>query len=318
MTLVHAVVAKSIKSAVVNNKTDFYVHALMLLMVALVAGSFPVGAIITHALPPDVMMLIRFLTAAALFSPYIFIKHGFSIPASKSLMGYALLSLPLVIFFWCMFESLRYTSPQNTGALYTTVPAITAIFAFFINKETTGKVRSVGLLAGTMGALWIVFRGNIDAFLSLNFNYGDIIFLVGCLFMALYSPMIKKVYAGEPMEIMTFWVIVLGSGWLFLISASKLDNIDWSQVDGVVYGGILYLSLFTTLFSFFLIQFGTVRIGPTKVASYSFLIPVFVIPLSILMGVGEFEIATLPGIFLVLFAMLLIQSNTKHVETKRG
>ncbi|UZE94893.1 DMT family transporter [Alkalimarinus alittae] len=302
----------------VTKQNHLYVHALMLLMVALVAGSFPVGAIITNALPPDVLMFIRFLIAATLFAPFVFYKHGLFIPTPKSLMGYALLSLPLVIFFWCMFESLRYTSPLNTGALYTTVPAITAIFAYFINKESTGKVRSIGLLTGTIGALWIVFRGDVDALLSLNLNYGDSIFLVGCLFMALYSPMIKRVYAGEPMELMTFWVILFGSGWLLLISANKLGGIDWLLVDSVVYGGVLYLSLFTTLFSFFLIQFGTVKIGPTKVAAYSFLIPVFVIPLSILLGVGTFDIATLPGVSLVIFAMILIQTNTKNIEIKKG
>mgnify|MGYP000138540710 CR=1 FL=1 len=313
MTHVLVEAVKNSKSAVVN-KSNLKVHALMLLMVALVAGSFPVGAIITSALPPDVLMFIRFLTAATLFAPYVFLKHGFFIPSSKSLTGYALLSLPLVTFFWCMFESLRYTTPLNTGALYTTVPAITALFAFFINKESTGKARSFGLLIGTLGAVWIVFRGDINALLALKLNYGDLVFLVGCLFMALYSPMIKRVYKGEPMELMTFWVILLGSGWLLILSASKLSDIEWSLIDITVYGGVLYLSLFTTLFSFFLIQYGTVKIGPTKVASYSFLIPIFVMPLSILLGVGSFDAATLPGIGLVLVAMLFIQRNTPDIN----
>ena len=290
-----------------KNHSNLYVHLLMLLMVLLVAGSFPVGAIITNELPPDVLMFVRFLTAATLFAPFVFIKNGLALPSRKALLGYAILSLPLVVFFWCMFESLRYTSVLNTGALYTSVPAITALFAFFINKETTSRTRSFGLILGTVGALWIVFRGNIDALLSLSINYGDGIFLIGCLFMGLYNPMVKRIYGGEPMELMTFWVILLGSGWLLLLSASKLGSIEWSLVDTKVYAGVLYLSLFTTLISFFLIQFGTVKIGPTKVSAYSFLIPLFVIALSVLTGMESFNSGTTPGMLLVFVAMLLIQ-----------
>lgn len=286
----------------------------MLLMVILVAGSFPVGAIITHALPPDVLMFIRFLTAAALFAPFVLIKNGVSLPSQTALLGYAFLSLPLVIFFWCMFESLRYTSVQNTGALYTVVPALTALFAFIINKETTSKIRSFGLLLGALGALWIVFRGDKEALLSLNMNYGDGVFLAGCVFMGLYNPMIKRVYTGEPMELMTFWVILFGSGWLLLLSATKLGSIDWPSIELKVYAGVLYLSLFTTLFSFFLIQFGTLKLGPTKVSAYSFLTPLFVIVLSIVIGLETFNIVIVPGIIMVLVAMLLVQHENHSTQ----
>ncbi|WP_250657732.1 DMT family transporter [Alkalimarinus coralli] len=303
-------------ASMTHKNANFYVHGLMVLMVLLAASSFPIGAIITDALPPDVMMFIRFLTAAALFAPYVFIKNGLNIPPLKSLLGYAMISLPLVTFFWCMFESLRYTTPLNTGALYTTVPAITAIFAFFINNESPGKLRSLGLLAGTAGALWIVFRGDINALLSLSINYGDMVFLVGCLFMGLYNPLVRKLYNGEPMELMTFWVILIGSGWLFLLSASKLSSIDWPVVETKVYAGILYLSFFTTLVTFFLVQFGTVKIGATKVASYSFLVPLFVIILSVVVGMGSFDVAILPGIGLVLAAILLIQSENLQAQKR--
>jgi drug/metabolite transporter (DMT)-like permease len=74
-----------------------------------------------------------------------------------------------------------------------------------------------------------------------------------------------------------------------------------------VYAGIAYLSLFTTLATFFLLQFSIVRIGATKVAAYNFLTPVFVILLGIILGIEPFVPITLPGILLVVGAMLMIQ-----------
>ncbi len=301
-----------------TKKSNLYVHGLMLLTMLLIASSFPVGAAITYALPPEVMMFIRFLVAAALFAPYVFIKNGFVIPANKKLFGYAVLSIPLVIFFWCMFESLRFTSAINTGALYTTVPFITTVLSFLINRERTDKKRLLGLLIGTLGALWVVFRGDINALLQLNLNEGDLIFLVGCLFMGLYGPLIKRIYSGEPMVVMTFWVILFGSGWLLLLSANSLGQVDWYNVDTKVYAGVLYLSVFTTLISFFLLQFSTVKIGPTKVAAYSFLTPIFVILLSVLILDVDFEWMNLPGLLLVLIAMFFIQKDSPDVERREN
>lgn len=224
---------------------------------------------------------------------------------------YIILSVPLAVFFWCMFESLRYTSVVNTGALYTIVPAITAVYALFINREITNKIRSFGLLMGTLGALWIVFRGDYEAFIGFKLNYGDLIFVVGCMFLGLYNPLVKRVYRGEPMEIMTFWVLLSAAGWLLIVSGNSILNIDWHGIGVKVYGGILYLSLFSTLITFFLLQFCIVRIGATKVAAYGFLTPVFVIIMGVSFGMDKYEPITMPGIILVIGAMFIIQRESR-------
>lgn len=282
---------------------------LMVLAILLAASSFPVAKFITHAMPAPAMMCIRFLLAASFFAPFVFIKNGWHFPSPKRLLGYVILSVPLVGFFWGMFESLRYTSVMNTGALYTSVPAVTALYAFFINKETTTKRRALGLSVGTIGALWIVFKGDINSLLTLNLNKGDALFLLGCLFMGLYNPLVKRLYQNEPMEVMTLWVLIAGGVLLFLCSVNQLKDIPWLEIKAEVYGGIIYLSLFSTLITFFVMQFCTVRIGATRVASYGFLTPLFVVVLSVLLGLDEFSWPLMPGICLVLIAMYLIQKR---------
>ncbi len=297
-----------------NLKTS--AHGLMLLTIILAASSFPIGAAITNDLPPEVMMFIRFLLAAILFAPYVFIKNGLEFPSLNKIIHYTILSVPLVVFFWAMFESLRYTSVINTGALYTLVPAITAVYALFINREITNKFRSFGLFIGTLGALWIVFRGDYDALIGFKLNYGDLIFILGCLFLGLYNPLVKKFHSGEPMEVMTFWVLFLGACLLLLVSAENILSVDWHSIDGDVYGGILYLSLFSTLITFFLLQICVVKIGATKVAAYGLLTPIFVIIISVFVGMGKFELITLPGMLLVIIAMFIIQREPKLALSK--
>ena len=125
--------------------------------------------------------------------------------------------------------------------------------------------------------------------------------------MGCYNPLIKYFYKDEPMEVMTFWVILIGALWLFLLSFNQLDQIKWQSIELEVILGLLYLSVFTTLGSFYVIQFSTVKLGATNVAAYGFLTPIFVIFLSVIIGLEVFNWLILPGIGLVLVSMYLIQ-----------
>lgn len=297
-------------------ESNTYVHGLMLLAIILASSSFPIGASITNELPPEIMMFLRFLIAAFMFFPFVIAKNGLVLPSSTSLRIYILLSIPLVAFFWCMFESLRYTSVLNTGALYTLVPVITAVYAFILNRELTDKLRIFGLLIGTIGALWIVFRGNYESFIGLDLNYGDVIFLLGCLFLGLYNPLLKRLYSGESMIVMTFWILLSGATLLFLISITNNNRIDWLDIKSDVYLSIIYLSFFSTLATFLIINYSTIRIGATKVSAYGFLTPLFVIAMSIFVGMDSFDIVILPGILLIMGAMMFIQREDKYITSE--
>ena len=293
------------------SKSTLHVHACMLLTILLASSSFPVGKAITHGMPPMILMLLRFVIGALLFAPYIFMKYGIKGISLKDLVRYAVLSIPLVIFFPAMFESLRFTSALNTGALYTLVPGITAIYALIMNKEKVGKVKMIGLLIGVVGALWINFRGDLDSLLRFDFNKGDLIFLAGCLSLAFYNPLVKRLYRNEPMEVMTFWTLTTGSVWLLILSGTDIWTINWIQIEPKIYGGVVYLAFFSTLCTFFLMQYSTVRIGATKSAAYSYLTPVFVLCIDLLIGKNIPVLPLFPGILLVILAMLLIQRENK-------
>ncbi|GLX80331.1 hypothetical protein tinsulaeT_36710 [Thalassotalea insulae] len=82
----------------------------MMMAILMAASSFPIASLITNELPPAVLMFFRFLLAASFFAPLVFIKHGVALPKIADLLRYTMLTMPSVGFFWCMFESLKYTS----------------------------------------------------------------------------------------------------------------------------------------------------------------------------------------------------------------
>lgn len=286
------------------------VHLLMGVCAFLVSTSFIVGKAITAGLDPAVLTLVRFLLASIFLFPYVYLVHGLHFSFGLALRS-GLISLTLVAFFYSMFLSLRYTSALNTSVIFTLVPSFSGIYAMILVRERLGRAKVFALCCGMVGAIWVIFQGDLSRFLAMQWNRGDIIFLAGCVAMGLYTPLIRLLSRNEPMVVMTFWILITGSVWLLLLSGHRLGEVEWRAVAGDVWLGICYLALFTTVITFFLTQYGISYLGPTRVMSYSYLYPSLVLLLDFFLGRGLPEAQVIPGALVVLAAMFVIQSSAE-------
>ena len=283
------------------------IHLLMLTCATLVSTSFIVGEHIAVHLDPAALTLSRFVIAVFILLPVIAVRHGLRI-GLRSFLRYALISGSLVVFFWCMFLALRMTTALNTSVLFTLVPGLSALYAAVLIKERLGTDRLIALLLGLAGAVWVIFRGELHLLLTLSWNRGDAVFFAGCLAMGLYTPLIRRLHRGEPMELMTFWVLVSGCLWLLPIGALALFRVDWLSVPPSTWGWIVYLACFTTVITFYLTQYAVAHIGPTRTMSYSYLYPGLVLIIDLLLGRGWPAPRVLPGIIVILGAMVVLQA----------
>lgn len=290
------------------------VHGGMTVSALLVSTSFMVGKAISPLLDPVVITLIRFALAVLFFSPYIAKKYGIRFPGWQACFRYALISAHLVGFFWLMFLALRLTSPLNTGALFTTVPGISGIYSAILIRERLGIPRIVALLLAMAGALWVIFEGDMQRLLTLHYNLGDVLFFAGCLLMAAYTPLVKKLHRGEPMAIMTFWILITGVFWLCVFTVFTLPSLPATTIHGKVWLGIAYLAFFTTIVTFFISQWATLHIGPTRVMAYSYLYPPSIVVLEWIFHHKTPEWSTMLGIVVILPAMILVQKETAARE----
>lgn len=290
----------------------------MLLTAGLVSTSFTVGKAIAHGMDPSVLTLIRFIFAALFFLPYVHKQYGVRLPSFSFLVRYSIISLALVGFFILMFLSLRYTTALNTGIIFTLVPGISGVYSLILLKERLGRYRLAALILAMIGAIWVLFHGDMNILLTMRLNIGDLIFFCGCLLMALYTPLVKLFYRGEPMAVMTFWILVTGCGWLFIFSSPKLNTVPWLSIQPMVLVGILYLSLFCTVVTFFLSQWATLYLGPTRVMAYSYLYPPFILALDWIFGHGLPPLRTVPGVLLIALTMIVVQKGeaTERVRTR--
>lgn len=289
----------------------------MVLCAFLVSTSFTVGKAITEGLEPTLLTLVRFAIATVLLFPYVTIYHGLHF-SFRFLLRCSAISLSLVVFFWSMFLSLRYTSALNTSVIFTLVPSIAGFYALILLGERLTRAKLIALFCGMAGAVWVIFQGDIGDLLAMQWNRGDLIFLGGCFAMGMYTPLVRLLHRDEPMVVMTFWILVTGSLWLLVLSGDKLLAMDWGSVAPIIWAGIAYLAIFTTIITFFLTQYSTTIIGPTRVMAYSYLYPALVLLLDFLLGKGLPELRVIPGIFIVLVAMFVIQRSAKHHGKVKG
>lgn len=291
-----------------------FVHLLMVVAACLVSTSFTVGAAITRHLDPVLLTLIRFVLAALLFAPLVAVRHGLSFSFSL-LLRCSLISGCLVIFFCCMFWALRYTSALNTSVIFALVPSISGGYALLLNKERLGRAHLLALGCGLVGTVWVIFRGDPGQLLAMQWNRGDVIFFAGCCAMGLYTPLIKLLHRGEPMAVMTLWVLVTGCLWLLLLSGADVGRVDWGRVPFELWLGVAYLAVFTTIITFYLTQYAVPILGPTRVMAYSYLYPGLVLVIELALGHGLPPSRVIPGVVVVLAAMFILQ---RHGVEERG
>ncbi|CNG04836.1 EamA/RhaT family transporter [Yersinia massiliensis] len=281
-------------------------HLQMLGFTALLGGSFIASATISTTLPPMVITWMRYAIASLLFIVLMVVQRRLKRPTYRDLGRYTLISLPPLLYFACMIISLQTTSALNSSALYTTVPLMSLIMSMVLIKAKSTWPVLIALLMGILGALLIIFKGDLSQVLQLSLIPSDYFFLFGCLGMALNPIVVKKLHRGEQALVLTGWSLICATVLLTAFVVFQLPEIEWRHISIITWSGILYLATFATALSFFLFQKACVVLPPAKVSGYVYLIPLSVIITNMLLGqvIQWREIAS--GAILVIIAMVIL------------
>ena len=258
----------------------------MLLFAALVAGSFSFGALAAPHMGPAALNATRFLFGTTLMGIAALVLLKGRIPPPRAPWRYGVLGALMAVFFITMFVALQFTDPVSTGAVFTLMPLMSAFFGYFLLKQTPGGLVIASLVFAGLGALWVIFRGDLDAILAFDVGRGELIFAVGVAGHAAYASLVRKFNRGEPVIAFTLWTLLATGLCIALYGFGEIVSTDWAGLPAVVWWAILYLSVFTTAGTFFLLQFAALRLPASKVLAYNYLTPSFIILYEGLLGHG--------------------------------
>ena len=281
-------------------------HAAMLLFSVLVAGSFSLGSIAAPLIEPTALNAVRFFIAAAIIGTLVLFGPGIKREHLEAPWRYLMMGGLFAIYFVLMFEGLKLAPPVSTSAVFTLTPVMSAGFGWLLLRQVTTPRMAIALTLAAVGAVWVIFRGNVGAIVAFNIGKGEAIFFFGCIAHAIYTPLVRKLNRGEPTLVFTFGTLLAGFVILSAYGAKDILATDWTALPKIVWITLLYVSIFASATTFFLLQYAALRLPSAKVMAYTYLVPAWVIVWEAAMGNGFAGVTVLAGVGLTIVALLML------------
>ncbi len=284
-------------------------HAAMLLFASLISISFTLGDLAVPHLAPGPMTAARFLLAVAVMGTLV--VGQIRAEHFRAPWRYPLLGGLMGGYFILMFEALAITDPVSTGAVFTLTPMMGAVFGYLLLRQSTTPVMALSLALAALGSIWVIFRADIDAILGMRIGPGERLFFIGCMAHALYIPLVPFTKRGEPTLVYSFGALVGGLLVTSIYSAREIVAIDWAGLPMIAWACVIYLGIFTTAGTFFLVQYASLRLPAAKVIAYGYLVPSFVIFQQGILGHGWVAGPVWLGAAATIAALLILLRDQK-------
>lgn len=282
-------------------------HAAMLLFSVLVAGSFPLGVRAANLIDPIAITAARFALAAGIIGGLAAARPG-GIPrtALRAPWRPLLLGTIFAAYFVLMFEGLKTAQALPAAAIFTLIPIMSAGFGWLLLRQRLTTRAITALALGGAGALWVIFQGDMRQLWHLRIGKGELIYLVGCAFHALYTPLVRKLNRGESAVVFSFGTLLGGTIVLMLWGRPAIMATPWLDLPPIVWWTIIYTAIFGTGITFILVQYATLRLPSAKVMAYTYPVPAWVIVIEALWGQGMPGAIIPPGIIATAAALMLL------------
>jgi drug/metabolite transporter (DMT)-like permease len=294
-------------------------HGAMLLFSVLVAGSFSLGVLIANDIAPMALNAVRFVIAAVVIGAVAGLsgklrRHHFHAPWRYLVMGARFAS-----YFVLMFYGLQTADPVSASAVFTLTPVLSGLFGYLLLRQITTPRMALALGIGAAGALWVIFKADLAALRAFDIGRGEMIYFVGCVAHAIYTPIVRKLNRGEPAIAFTFGTLMAGALVLLVVGWGDIRATQWDALPMLVWVGIFYVAIFASAMTFVLLQFASLHLPAAKVMAYTYLTPSWVIVWQVALGNPAPTGLILVGIALTVVALvLLLEDAAKPVRRAKA
>ena len=281
-------------------------HLAMLLFSVLVAGSFALGVLAANDIAPMALNAVRFWIAAAIIGAIVVARGGVPRAALAAPWRYLVLATVFTLYFVLMFEGLKTAPSVSAAAVFTLTPLLTAAVGWLLLRQGVTPRIAFALTIGALGALWVIFRADLQAILRFDVGRGELIYFVGCISHSFYTPLVRKLNRGESALVFTFGTLVAGAMLLTVLGWPHIISTPWLTLPSVVWVTIFYTAVFASAATFTLLQFAALRLPSSKVMAYTFLTPAWVIVWNVGLGAALPPLAVGFGVAMTIVALVLL------------
>ena len=248
-------------------------YALLLISQVLLASNMIFARLIPDV-EPFTLAFLRWAFASTIL--LLFCRNSWPLMWRTFRNHSALLFLCGFLAFWIcggiIYWGLKYSTATNGILIYTTSPVIILILEGIYRGRAVRIREIIGILVALLGLFFIIFEGDVNKLLQLQFNPGDIMYLVSAIAWAVYS-VILKAKQFEALDAVPLLTIVALCGAVILMPFAayevvKLDTFPTSQFEWLIIGCIV---VFASIFSFSSFQTGIKTLGSSIAGIFMYL-----------------------------------------------
>ncbi|KZE72919.1 MULTISPECIES: DMT family transporter [Paenibacillus] len=282
---------------------------MIALLVVLWGISWPIYKVALEYTPPLLFAGLRTLLGGLLLGA-ILAPRWSRIRWKENWRVYAISGIfNVVLFYGLQTVGLMYVPSGLFSVLVYLQPVLVGIFAWMWLGEAMSKLKVIGLIIGFLGVA-AVSVGGFSGHVAIA---GVVIAIITAVSWALGTVYVKKVNQ----RVDSLWLVAFQCtlGGIVLTGAGSVTE-SWSDIvwnvpymSGLVFGTVLGISLSWLLY-FTLVNSG----DASKVASYTFLVPVISVFVSSMLLHESITAFLLVGLVLIGFSIYLVNRRVRVVQ----
>jgi len=294
-------------------------QAYLLLCLALLfwSGNSVLGRAVRDTIPPIALAFWRWTLATLVLTPFAWrylrkdltiIKENFAFITLLSFLGVG-------AFNTLLYSGLQYTEAVNSVLLQSLTSAIVLGLSRFIFKIKLIPLQIIGVFIAFLGASFIIFKGDLNVFLSFKLNPGDALIMLAVFFYALYTVLLKKRPTMHPLSFVLA-TFILGLPMILPFYLYESLNVQAVSLNQSTLLAFAYVGIFPSILSYIFYNRAVDELGANKVGLFSYLNPIMGSILAILLLGERFKPYHVIGIILIMIGVL-IATRVKAKQDKK-
>lgn len=251
-----------------------------------------------------------------LVSAALWLLFGHEVRAHWEKIRPKLGQIVLMAFFgFTAFNTLFYiaaehTTAVNIGILQGSMPVFVLLGAVALHNTPVSFVQSLGVAVTFVGVLVVATRGALLDVFDLEFNEGDLLMLLACVFYACYTVALRN---RPNIPGRAFFTLMTPIAAITAAPLAIVETVWWDVEAPTVFGWTLavLVAIFPSCLAQLFFLRGVDLIGPARAGVFINLVPVFAALLAVLFLEETFALYHATALTLVLSGIWLAQRKPR-------
>ena len=251
-------------------------YLLLSITAACWAGNAVVGKLAAGHIPPVTLSFLRWLFAFLIILPLSWRHVLQDWRTIRSRLGIMIL---LSVTGISAFNTLQYWGLEHTQAinillLQPAAPLFVAMWSLVLFRVRLTAAQAVGIVLSLVGVLVIMLHGDLLSLKDIDFNRGDLIFVLALVIFGVYSVLAARRPAIHGLSFVAF-TFGCGAACLIPLFIWELYARPVMELNGANLLTLFYVAVFPSTLAYLCFNRGVALIGANRAAPFFQLVPVF-------------------------------------------